>query len=83
MVVHGLLKWYRELVGGVKDMKNHKNKNLRKGLSLTFNKEQDKIMQFKNKNIRIKNKNTRCARQMWKRIFIILTYTNMNMKKTW
>jgi hypothetical protein len=38
-------------------------------------------MQFKNKNIRIKNKNMRCARQMWKRIFIMLTYTNMNIKK--
>jgi hypothetical protein len=33
----------------------------------------------------IKNKNTRCARQMWKMIFIMLTYANMNMniKKTW
>jgi hypothetical protein len=36
MVMHGLLKLYEELVGGVKDMKNHKNKNLKKGLSLTF-----------------------------------------------
>jgi hypothetical protein len=25
----------------------------------------------------------RCARQMWKWIFIKLTYANMNMKKTW
>ncbi len=25
----------------------------------------------------------RCARQMWKWIFIILTYGNMNMKRTW
>jgi hypothetical protein len=23
------------------------------------------------------------VRQMWKQIFVILTYTNMNMKKTW
>jgi hypothetical protein len=36
MVVCGLLKWYGELVDGVKDTKNHKNKNLKKGLSLTF-----------------------------------------------
>jgi hypothetical protein len=40
-------------------------------------------MQLKNKNIRIKNKITRCARQTWKWIFIMLTYANMNMKKTW
>jgi hypothetical protein len=45
--------------------------------------KQNKIMWFKNKNIRIKNKNTRCARQMWKWIFIMLTYANMNMKITW
>jgi hypothetical protein len=36
MVVCGLLKWYEELVNGVKDTKNHKNKKLRKGLTLTF-----------------------------------------------
>jgi hypothetical protein len=36
-------------------------------------------MQFKNKNTIIKNKNTRCAKQMWKWIFIMLTYANMNM----
>jgi len=29
------------------------------------------------------NNNIRCAIQMWKRIFIILTYVNMNMKITW
>jgi hypothetical protein len=40
-------------------------------------------MWLKNKNIRTKNQNTRCARQMWKWIFIMLTYANMNMKRTW
>jgi hypothetical protein len=40
-------------------------------------------MQFKNKNTTLKNKNTRCAKQMWKQIFIMLASTNMNMKKTW
>jgi hypothetical protein len=40
-------------------------------------------MQFKNKNTRIKNKKTRCAKQIWKQIFIMLTYANLNMKKTW
>ncbi len=35
-------------------------------------------MWLKNKNTRIKNKNTRCARQMWKKKFIMLTCT---MKK--
>jgi hypothetical protein len=29
------------------------------------------------------NKNTRCARSTWKQIFIMLTYANMNMKRTW
>jgi hypothetical protein len=62
-------------------MKNHKNKGLKKGLSLTF--KQDKIMWFKNKNTRIKNKKMRCAKQMWKWIFILLTYVNMNMERTW
>jgi len=47
----------------VKDTKNHKNKNYKKDLSLIFNKEQNKISWFKNKNIRIKNKNMRCVRQ--------------------
>jgi hypothetical protein len=30
-----------------------------------------------------KNKNMRCAKQTWKQIFIMLTYANMNLKKTW
>jgi hypothetical protein len=25
----------------------------------------------------------KCARPMWKHIFIMLTYANMNMKRTW
>jgi hypothetical protein len=40
-------------------------------------------MWFKNKNIRTNNKNTRCAKQMWKQIFIMLTYTNMSMTRLW
>ncbi len=40
-------------------------------------------MWFKNQNTRIKNNNTKCAKQMWKWIFIMLTYANMNMKRTW
>jgi len=40
-------------------------------------------MWLKNKNRRTKNKNIRCARQMWKQIFITLTFVNMNTKKTW
>jgi len=30
-----------------------------------------------------KNKNMRCAKQMWKHIFIMQTYANMNMKRIW
>jgi hypothetical protein len=29
------------------------------------------------------NKNTRCAKQTWKLIFIVLMYANLNMKRTW
>jgi hypothetical protein len=39
-------------------------------------------MWFKNKNTRPKNKNTRCAKQTWKQIFILLTYANMKIKRT-
>jgi hypothetical protein len=61
-----------------------RRKAKKKGLNLTFKqKKQDKITWFENKNIKIKNKNTRCARPTWKQIFIMLTYVNMNMKKTW
>ncbi len=38
---------------------------------------------LKNKNTITKNQNMRCARPMWKQISIILTYVNMNMKRTW
>jgi hypothetical protein len=38
---------------------------------------------IQNKNTRIKNKNMRCVRQMWKQIFIMLTYANMNKERTW
>jgi hypothetical protein len=62
----------------------HMNKGWRRGLNLTFNKEKDKIMWFKNKNTIIKNKNMKYARPIWKHIFIMLiTYVNMNMKKMW
>jgi hypothetical protein len=37
-------------------------------------------MWLKNKSMITKNKNTRCAKQTWKWIFIMLTYANMNMK---
>jgi hypothetical protein len=40
-------------------------------------------MWFKNKNTKTENNNTRCAKQTWKQIFIVLTYANMNMKRTW
>jgi hypothetical protein len=40
-------------------------------------------MWFKNKNKKIKNKNTRCAKQTWKHIFIMLTCANMNMERMW
>jgi len=40
-------------------------------------------MWLKNNNTRTKNKNIRCAKLTWKQIFIMLTYANMNMKKTW
>jgi len=40
-------------------------------------------MLFQNKNTIINNNNTRYVRQMWKWIFIMLMYANMNMKKTW
>jgi hypothetical protein len=36
---------------------------------------------FKNKSTRTQNNNMKCARQMWKQIFIVLTY--VNMKRTW
>jgi hypothetical protein len=45
--------------------------------------EQNKIMWFKNQNTKTIKKNMRCARQTWKQIFIMLTYANMNMKRTW
>ncbi len=48
---------------------------LKKGVNLTFKLKNNKIMLFKNKN-------TICAKQMWKWIFIKLRYANMNMKKT-
>jgi hypothetical protein len=54
-----------------------------KGLSLIFKlKKQDKIMWFKRNNTKTKNKNMRCAKQVWKHIFLMLTYANMNMKIT-
>jgi len=40
-------------------------------------------MWLQNNNTRTKNKNTRCAKLTWKQIFIMVTYANMNMKKTW
>jgi hypothetical protein len=40
-------------------------------------------MWFKNKIIKTKIKNMKYARQTWKQIFIMLTYANMNMKRTW
>jgi hypothetical protein len=40
-------------------------------------------MWLKNKNKGTKNKNTKCIKQMWKQIFIMLIYANMNMKRTW
>jgi hypothetical protein len=40
-------------------------------------------MWFKNKNKRIKNKNTKFEKQMWKQIFIMLIYADMKMKRTW
>jgi len=63
--------------------KSIKTKDKRKVLTLTSNNEQDKIISFKNKITITKNKNMRRARQMWKHIFIMLTYANINMKKTW
>jgi hypothetical protein len=39
-------------------------------------------MWLKNKNTWTKNKNMKYAKQMWKQIFIMLMYANMNMKKT-
>jgi hypothetical protein len=38
---------------------------------------------IKKQEHRTKNKNMRCAKQTWKWIFIMLTYVNMNIKKTW
>jgi hypothetical protein len=40
-------------------------------------------MWLKNKKTKTKIKNMRCAKQMWKWIFTMLTYVNMNMKRTW
>jgi hypothetical protein len=34
-------------------------------------------------NTKTKKKNTRCVKQTWKQIVIMLTYANMNMKRTW
>ncbi len=62
-------------------MKIHNNQGLRKSLNLTFKQGTIQDYAIKKKNIRIKSKNTRRARQMWKQIFIMLTYANMNMKK--
>jgi hypothetical protein len=40
-------------------------------------------MWLKNKNTKTKNKNTRCVKQIWKQIFIVLINANMNMKRIW
>jgi len=40
-------------------------------------------MWFKTENTRTLNNNTRPIRKTWKQIFIMLTYVNMSMKKTW
>jgi len=72
-----------EFVQTIEDTNIHKNNGYKKCLTLTLNEEQNKIMWFKNKNIKIKNNNMRCAKQMWKWVFIMLTYVNMNMKRTW
>jgi hypothetical protein len=40
-------------------------------------------MWLKIKNTITKNKSMKYARQTWKRIFIMLTHANMNMKRTW
>ncbi len=42
-----------------------------------------RLCDSKTKNTWTKNKNIWCAKQTWKQIFIMLTYANMNMKKTW
>jgi hypothetical protein len=50
--------------GFVNDTKNHENKGWKKGLSLTFKQgtKQDYVIQ-KQKHTKVKNKNTRCAKQ--------------------
>jgi hypothetical protein len=53
------------------------------GLSLTFKQGTKQDYMIQKQQHKIKNKKTRCAKQMWKRIFIMLTYANMNMKRTW
>jgi hypothetical protein len=40
-------------------------------------------MWLKNKKTRIKDKTTKFAKPTSKWIFIMLTYANMNMKRTW
>jgi hypothetical protein len=33
--------------------------------------------------MQLKNKNTKCAKQMWKQIFMMLINANMNMTRLW
>jgi hypothetical protein len=40
-------------------------------------------MWFKNNNTKTNNNNKRYVKHTWKQIFIMLTYANMNIKKTW
>jgi hypothetical protein len=46
------------------DTKNHKNKGLRKCLNLIFKQGTKNNYMIQKKNIRIKNKNTKYAKQM-------------------
>jgi hypothetical protein len=67
----------------VKDTKNHENKRLKERFKFISKQgsKQDYVIQ--NMNKWTKNKNMKCAKQTWKWIFIMLTYANMNMRKTW
>jgi hypothetical protein len=57
-----------------RDMKIYENNGLKKGLNPIFK-------QWTKQDYAIQNKNTRCVRQMWKRIFNMLKHENMNMKR--
>jgi hypothetical protein len=64
--------------------KNAQEQRLKERFKSNFQtRNKTKLCDSKLRNTRIKNKNMKCARPTWKQVFIMLTYANMNIKRTW